>query len=79
MKTYPKKQKKAYQPPFKSDGSINELSSQYAQPTERQKEQLTVTSDTPASWMNADGTKNYEKYNDFLDERNRAAMNSKSW
>ncbi|HUW07835.1 MAG TPA: hypothetical protein VMW01_16435 [Williamwhitmania sp.] len=46
---------------------------------EKLHEKLSITSNTPASWMNADGTKNYEAYNDFLEERERAARNSKSF
>lgn len=41
-------------------------------------EKLRVTSDTPAAWMNADGTKNWDKYNDFLEQRERDARNSHS-
>lgn len=42
-------------------------------------EKLEVSSNKPASWMNADGTKNWDKYNDFIEERERAAINSISW
>lgn len=46
---------------------------------EKLHEKLYVSSNAPASWINADGTTDYEKYNAFLEERERAARNSKSW
>lgn len=78
MKNYPKKTKKAYQPRFNSNGEANLLNSTYAPTTEKQKQQLSITSNAPASWMNADGSKNFDKYNDFLEEREQAKFNSKS-
>lgn len=39
-------------------------------------EQLKITANTPASWTNADGSKDLNKYNDFLEERKRAAWAS---
>jgi hypothetical protein len=46
---------------------------------ERIREKLIITSNIPASWINADGTKNHKAYNDFLEEREKAKWNSKSF
>jgi len=77
MKSFPKKTKAAYQPRF-INGNANSLNSQFAQATEKQKEQLTITANTPASWMNTDGTKNHEAYDDFLEQREKDMWATKS-
>lgn len=76
MKNYPKKEKKPYQPRFLSNGQANPASISVT--TKKQKEQLAM-SDIPCRWINADGTKNYEAYNNFLEERQKAAWASKSF
>lgn len=76
MKSYPKKEKKPYQPRFLNNGQVNPAGVQPT--TKRQKEQLAMR-DIPCSWINADGTRNNDAYNDFLEEREKAAWASKSF
>jgi len=81
MKTYSKKQPKAYVPRFLSNGLANPVVSEMAN-TEKEIAKRAAKSavmNTRVSWENEDGSRNWDKYNDFLEERQKAAWGSKSF
>jgi len=59
--------------------ALKSVPSNHKTAQEKLSEKLRITASGPADWMNADGTKNYEAYNDFLDKRRAAGRNSKSF
>jgi hypothetical protein len=72
-KSYPKKVKKAFQPLFNSDGTINLKNSQYAQPTKLNKANFMSKED----WAKSEYA-TMDK-NDFEEERQRDMRATKSF